>query len=79
VAHQMAEWRRRLACLWMICRVFVAFGLLWVGGRFARVIDGRKSRAIEECGCAVAPLVLFALLWLLDDSPQRSKRRAAPA
>jgi hypothetical protein len=63
----------------MICRVFVGFALLWVGARFARVIDGRKSRAIEEYGCAVAPLVLFALLWLLDDSPQGSKRRVPPA
>jgi hypothetical protein len=79
VATQMAGWRRRLACLWIIARVFVAFALLWVGGRFAHVSDGRKSRAVEECGGAVAPLVLFALLWLLDDSPQRSKRRAAPA
>jgi hypothetical protein len=62
----------------MLYRVFVAFTLLWVGRRFARVIDGRTSRAIEECGCAVAPLVLFTLLWLLDDSPQRSTRWAAP-
>jgi hypothetical protein len=81
----MVGWRRRSACLWIVCRVFVAFSLLWVGQRFARAIDGRKSRAIEECGYAVAPLVLFALLWLFDDLPQsddlpqRSKRWAAPA
>jgi hypothetical protein len=51
--------------------VFVAYALLWVGRRFARVIDARESHAIEECGCAVAPLVLFALVWLLADSSKR--------
>jgi hypothetical protein len=64
----MAGWRRRSACLWILGRIFVAFALLWVGGRLARVIDGQKSHAFDECRCAVAPLVLFALLWLLDDS-----------
>jgi hypothetical protein len=39
----------------------------------------RNARAIEECHCAVAPLVLFALLWLLDDPSAPSKRWAAPA
>jgi hypothetical protein len=75
-----AEGRAGTARLWIICRVFVAFALLWVRRRFAGVIDARESRAIEECGCAVAPLVLFALVWLLaEDSPKPSKHRAAPA
>jgi hypothetical protein len=75
----MAGWRCRSACLWIVGRVFVAFALLWVREMSVRVIAGRKSHAIEECGCAVAPLVLFAVVWLLDDSPQRSKRWVAPA
>jgi hypothetical protein len=74
----MVGWRCRSACLWITSRVVVAFALLWIGRRFARVMDARKSCAIEQCGCGAAPLVLFALLWLLDDSPQQSKRWAAP-
>jgi hypothetical protein len=58
-------------CLWLISRVFVAFGLLWVGRRLARWIDDRESRAIDECR-AIAPLVLFTLYWLLVDSAQPS-------
>jgi hypothetical protein len=57
----------------MICRFFVAFGLLWVGRRLTRGIDGQASRTIEEFGCAIAPLVLFALFWLLADSGQRPR------
>ena len=57
----------------MIWRLFVVFGLLWVGRRLARGIDGRESSAIDEFGCAIAPLVLFTLFWLLADSaPQPS-------
>src|SRR5579862_8010930 len=61
--------------LWIICRVFVTFLLLWIGRRFARVTDARRSRAIEECACAVAPLVLFALVWLLTDPIATSRRK----
>jgi hypothetical protein len=50
--------------------------LLWSGRRLSRGIDGPGRRAIEEFGCAVAPLLLFALLWLLADSPQRPKVQA---
>jgi hypothetical protein len=38
---------------------------------FIGEVDGRESRAIEEFGCAVAPLVLFALFWVLADSAPR--------
>jgi len=61
----------------MICRLFGVFGLLWVGRRLARGIDGRDRRVIEEFGCAIAPLVLFALFWLLADSAQRPNARLA--
>jgi hypothetical protein len=53
----------------MIGRVVAVLGLLWIGGRLARGIAGRESRAIEECGCAIAPLLLFALFWLLVRFP----------
>jgi hypothetical protein len=71
MASQVVRRRRRSAWLWMICRLFGVFGLLWVGRRLARGIDGREWRVIEECGCAIAPLVLFALFGLLADSAQR--------
>jgi hypothetical protein len=32
--------------------------------------------AAEEFGCAVAPLLVFALLWLLAESPQRPNPQA---
>jgi drug/metabolite transporter (DMT)-like permease len=64
----VVRWRRRSAWLWIIGRLFAVFGLLWVGRRLGRGVDGGESRAIAEFGCAVAPLVLFALFWLLADS-----------
>ena len=73
---QMVRWRRRSAWLWMICRLFGVVGLLWVGRRLVRGIDGREWRVIEEFGCAIAPLVLFAFFWLLADSAQRPNARA---
>jgi hypothetical protein len=52
----------------MICGLFSVLHSLWGGRRLARGIDGRvPPRAIEECGCAVAPLLLFALIWLFAD------------
>jgi hypothetical protein len=60
----------------MICRLFGVVGLLWVGRRLVRGIDGREWRVIEEFGCAIAPLVLFAFFWLLADSAQRPNARA---
>jgi hypothetical protein len=75
----MDGWRRRSACFWMFGRVFVALAMPWVCGRLARLIDAGKSRAIEERGCALAPLLLFVVLSLLDDSTEQSERWVAPA
>jgi hypothetical protein len=46
-----------------------AFGFLWAS---RRLIGRRQSRAIEESGRAIAPLIAFALLWLLVYSGERS-------
>jgi hypothetical protein len=62
------SWQGRSTQLWMICGLFAIMSLLWGGRRLARGIDGRAWRAIEEFGGAIAPLVLFALIWLLADS-----------
>jgi hypothetical protein len=70
------QWRRRSTWLWIIRGLFAVLYLLWGGRRLARGIDVREWRAIEECGCAVAPLLLFALIWLLADSAQRPNARA---
>ena len=67
----------------MIDGFFALLYLMWGGRRLARRIDAHEWRAIEEFGCAVAPLALFALIWLLADSvqphdaPARSRRRSA--
>jgi hypothetical protein len=54
----------------MMARFVSNFSILWI----ARRLGGRReSRAIEEYGCAIAPLIVFALLWLLTDSVQRPK------
>jgi hypothetical protein len=60
----------------MIRGLVAVLYLHWSGRRFARGIDWRERRAIEEFRRAVAPLLLFALLWLLADSPQRPKVHA---
>jgi hypothetical protein len=44
-----------------------------------RAVAHERGVAIGEFGWAAAPLVLFALLWLLADSPKRPKRSGAPA
>ncbi len=64
------EWRRRVAWLWMVCSLFAVLCLLWDGRRLARGIDRRDWRALEEFRYAVAPLLLFALLWLFADFVQ---------
>jgi hypothetical protein len=69
----MVSWQRRSAQLWMICGLFAITSLLWAGRRLARRIEWR---AIEEFGGAIAPLVLFALIWLLADSSPRAKAEA---
>ncbi len=72
-------WQRRSAWVWIIRGLVAVLYLLWSGRRLARGIDGCERRAIEEFGCAAAPLVFFALLWLLADSPQRPKVHVRPA
>ena len=61
------KWRRRVAWLWMVRGLFAVLYLLWDGRRLARRTDRRDWRAIEEFRYAVAPLVVFALLWLFAD------------
>ena len=65
------QWRRRSTWLWIICGPFAVLYLLWGGRRRACGIEGRPWPAIEEFGCAVAPLLAFAAIWLLVDSAQR--------
>jgi hypothetical protein len=62
----------------MVRGLFVVLYFLPGGRRLARGIDGYEWRAIEEFGCAVAPLLLFALIWLLADSARRP-RSSQPA
>ena len=70
VERGRVERRRRAAWLWMVCGLFAILYLLWHGRRLSRGIGRRDWRAIEEFRCAVAPLVLFALLWLFADFVQ---------
>jgi hypothetical protein len=60
----------------MMCGLFAVLYLLWDGRRLARRIDGREWRAIDEFRCAVAPLVLFALIGLLAHAAQPPTARA---
>jgi hypothetical protein len=46
-----------------------ALGILWVS---RRLVGRRQSRAIDEYGRAIVPLMAFALLWLVVYSGQRS-------
>lgn len=49
-----------------------------VGGRhLARVVNAHAARAIADGSNDIAPLLLFALLWLIADSP--SPQRVPPA
>jgi hypothetical protein len=66
----MFQWRRHSPRLWMICGLFAVVYLLWDGRRLARRAVGREGRGIDEFRCAVAPLVVYALMWLLADSAQ---------
>jgi hypothetical protein len=45
------------------------FGFLWAS---RRLVGGRQSRAIEDYGRAIVPLIAFALLWLMVRSGRRS-------
>jgi hypothetical protein len=60
----------------MIWGLVAVLYLLCGGRRLARGIDGREWCAIEEFGCGVAPLLVFALIWLLADSAQRPNAQA---
>ena len=63
----VALFRRRRYPAWLwICGLLAMLCLLWAWRRLARGIVGQEWRPIEEFGVAVAPLMLFALLWELD-------------
>jgi hypothetical protein len=49
--------------------------LLWGGRRFPRGTDRRTLIAVDEFACAAAPLILFALMWLLAGSTRSSNAR----
>ena len=65
----MAKWRRASAWLWAVGRLVAVFGFLWAS---RRLLGRRRSRAIEDYGRAIAPLIAFALLWLMVRSGLRS-------
>ena len=49
-----------------------------VGGReLGRVVNAHGARAIDDGGSDISPLLLFALLWVIADSP--STQRVPPA
>jgi hypothetical protein len=50
--------------------------LLCCGRRVARMVNAHTSRAIDESGSAIAPLLLFTLLWLIADPPSRPSGHA---
>jgi hypothetical protein len=60
-----SRWGSRSTWRWLLCGLVGVLCLLCGGRRIARRIAGHKWGAIEEFGCAVAPLVLFALVWRL--------------
>ena len=72
----MLQWRRRLAWLWMVAGFVALTCLLCCGRRVAWLVNEHTSRAIEEYGSAIAPLLLFTLLWLIADPPPRPSGRA---
>jgi hypothetical protein len=65
----MPSWRRESARLWIIGRVVAAFGFLWAS---RRLVSHQQSRVIGDYGCAIAPLIAFALFWSMVYSGQRS-------
>ena len=70
-----AQWRRPAGWLWMIAGVVAVLCLLWGGRRMSRGVNEHAWCAIEECGRSIAPLVLFALLWLMADPPPNAQLR----
>ena len=75
MSGQAVRWRRHLAWLQVTLGLFVVLCLLWGGRRFARGIDRRALMAVDEFACAAAPLILFALMWLLAGSTRSSNAR----
>ena len=71
----MVQWQRRGAWLQVALGLFAVVCLLWTGRKFARGIDRRALIALEEFGCAVAPLILIALMWLLAESTRSPNAR----
>jgi hypothetical protein len=59
----------------MFSRFLAAFVLVWAGGNG----QGARRRALEEVGGALAPLILFALVWLLVGAPEDPKAWARPS
>jgi hypothetical protein len=79
VHGRVVHWRRGSAWLWMLAGLVALLCLLWGGRRMARGVNEHAWRAIEECGAAIAPLLLFALLWLIVDPPPRPDGQAGLA
>lgn len=61
----------------MLAGVVALLCFLFGGRQLARVVDEHATRAIEDGGSDIAPLLLFALLWVIADSP--SPQRVPPA
>ena len=55
------QWRRHSTWVWVIRGLFAVFHLMY----------GGRRRAINQFGCAVAPLLVFALMWPIVDAAQR--------
>jgi hypothetical protein len=60
----------------MIAGLAALLFVLWSTRRMSRGINEHAWRALEECGSALAPLLVFALLWLMADLVRRPNARA---
>jgi hypothetical protein len=65
------------ARLRMLVRVVALLCFLFGGRQLARVVNEHGARGIGDGGSDIAPLLLFALLWVIADSP--SPQRVPPA
>jgi hypothetical protein len=61
----------------MLAGVVALLCFLFGGRQLARAVDEHATRAIEDGGSDIAPLLLFALLCVIADSP--SPQRVPPA
>jgi hypothetical protein len=43
---------------------------LFGGRQLARLVNQHAARAVDKSGSDIAPLLLFALFWLIADSPR---------